>query len=149
MRAEPRHFSTNGSGEHWPGAPVDGLGEGAGLSVEVEGEVEVVEVKEDTPADLPDAVLTHLGEHGVPQFSAAQGGGAGHPVACQGSHHHGRHHSLGATEAVHRLAEYEGDAGVDQLGAEHQEAGPDDSPPHRRLLLARPRWPDVTPEFSH
>ena len=80
VRQHPRHQAQlqhrrrhveDDSGQHEadaPAAAVDRLGEGARLSVEVEGEVEAVEVPEDVLGDLPDAVLGDLEERGRVQW---------------------------------------------------------------------------------
>ena len=51
------------------GAPVYRLGEGAGLSVQVEAQVELVEVEEHILGDVTDTVLGHSGKHGVPEYT--------------------------------------------------------------------------------
>ena len=49
---------------------------------------------EDILRDVPDAVLRHLGKHGVPQLPAAQRSGPGHAVAGERAEDHAGNHGL-------------------------------------------------------
>ena len=88
------------------------LGKCSSLSVEVEAEVQSVKMTEDILRDVPDAVLSHLGnnnnaiivnnnnnnnnlgKHSVPQLSAAQRSGPGHTVTGECAQNNTGDHSL-------------------------------------------------------
>ena len=109
-------------------APVEDAAQGAGVAVEVVGEVEGVDVVEGRAADGADGHLGDVCEDGVGEFLEEGGGGARQGVEEEEEEGPGETSGCSGGQGVNEGFEQEGSGDGDALPGQHERHGEDDSP---------------------